>query len=87
MQTAVIEEVRRKGYKGTRDLGAKGSLFYVLIGAHMPSILVEVAFLTNPSEEKRLATRDYQKAVAEGVARGITDYLRQRGHADLLVRH
>lgn len=87
MQTAVIEEVRQKGYKGTRDLGAKGSLFYVLIGAHMPSILVEVAFLTNPSEEKRLATRDYQKAVAEGVARGITDYLRQRGHADLLARH
>ena len=87
MQTAVVEKVQQKGYKGTRDLGAKGSLFYVLIGAHMPSILVEVAFLTNPSEEKRLATRDYQKALAEGIARGITDYLGQRGHADLLARH
>jgi N-acetylmuramoyl-L-alanine amidase len=86
MQKAVVEKVRQKGYKGTRDLGAKGSLFYVLIGAHMPSILVEVAFLTNPTEEKRLKTRDYQKALAEGVARGITDYLRQRGHADLLAR-
>jgi len=87
MQTAVVEKVRQKGYTGTRDLGAKGSLFYVLIGAHMPSVLVEVAFLTNPSEEKRLATRDYQKALAEGVAGGITDYLRQRGHANLLARH
>ncbi len=87
MQKAVVEKVRQKGYRGTRDLGAKGSLFYVLIGAHMPSILVEVAFLTNPSEEKRLATRDYQKALAEGIARGITDYLRKRGHADLLARH
>jgi len=87
MQTAVVEKVRQKGYKGARDLGAKGSLFYVLIGAHMPSVLVEVAFLTNPSEEKRLATREYQKALAEGVARGITDYLRQRGHANLLARH
>ncbi len=87
MQKALVEKVRQKGYKGTRDLGAKGSLFYVLIGAHMPSILVEVAFITNPSEEKRLATRAYQKALAEGVARGITDYLRKRGHADLLARH
>ena len=87
MQKAVVEKVRQRGYKGTRDLGAKGSLFYVLIGAHMPSILVEVAFLTNPSEEKRLATRDYRKALAEGVARGITDYLRKRGRADLLARH
>ena len=87
MQNAVVGKVRRKGYKGTRDLGAKGSLFYVLIGAHMPSILVEVAFLTNPSEEKRLKTRDYRKALAEGVASGITDYLRKRGHADLLARH
>jgi N-acetylmuramoyl-L-alanine amidase len=87
MQEAVVEQVRKKGYKGTRDLGAKGSLFYVLIGAHMPSILVEVAFLTNPSEEKRLATRDYRKALAEGIARGITDYLRKRGRADLLARH
>jgi N-acetylmuramoyl-L-alanine amidase len=87
MQTAVVEKVRQKGYSGTRDLGAKGSLFYVLIGAHMPSVLVEVAFLTNPSEEKRLATRDYQKALAEGVAGGITDYLRQRGHANLVAKH
>jgi N-acetylmuramoyl-L-alanine amidase len=87
MQKAIVQKVRQKGYKGTRDLGAKGSLFYVLIGAHMPSVLVEVAFLTNPSEEKRLATRDYRKALAEGVARGITDYLRQRGKANLLARH
>jgi N-acetylmuramoyl-L-alanine amidase len=87
MQKAVVRKVRQKGYKGTRDLGAKGSLFYVLIGAHMPSVLVEVAFLTNSSEEKRLATRDYRKALAEGVARGITDYLRQRGKANLLARH
>jgi N-acetylmuramoyl-L-alanine amidase len=87
MQKAVVQKVRQQGYKDTRDLGAKGSLFYVLIGAHMPSVLVEVAFLTNPSEEKMLATRDYRKALAEGVARGIMDYLRQRGHGDLLARH
>jgi N-acetylmuramoyl-L-alanine amidase len=86
MQNAVIKKVRQKGYKDARDLGAKGSLFYVLIGAHMPSVLVEVAFLTNPTEEKRLATRDYQNALAEGVALGITNYLRARGRSDLLAK-
>jgi N-acetylmuramoyl-L-alanine amidase len=86
MQRAVVEKVRQGGYGGTRNLGAKGSLFYVLIGAHMPSILVEVAFLTNPYEEKMLATHDYRKALAEGVASGITDYLQKRGHADLLAK-
>jgi N-acetylmuramoyl-L-alanine amidase len=87
MQKALIEKVRQRGYKGTRDLGAKGSLFYVLIGAHMPSILVEVAFITNPTEEKRLKTHAYRKALAQGVARGITDYLQHTGRSDLLARH
>jgi N-acetylmuramoyl-L-alanine amidase len=86
MQEAVIEAVRKKGYKGTKDLGEKGGLFYVLIGAHMPSILIEVAFITNPTEEKRLRTRAYQKALAEGIAQGIMVYLRQSNRTDLLAR-
>jgi N-acetylmuramoyl-L-alanine amidase len=86
MQRALVKKVRQKGYKSTPDLGAKGSLFYVLIGAHMPSILVEVGFITNPAEEKRLRSKTYQKALAEGVSRGITDYLKRRGRADLLAR-
>ena len=86
MQKALVRKVRQKGYKSTRDVGAKGGLFYVLIGAHMPSVLVEVAFLTNPTEEKRLATRDYRKALAEGIAGGITDYLRKRGQKALLAK-
>ncbi len=86
MQKALVEKVRNKGYKGTRDLGAKGSLFYVLLGAHMPSILVEVGFITNSSEEKRMKTKAYQKALAEGVARGITNYLQQRGLSDMLAK-
>ncbi len=86
MQKAVIGKVRKAGYKDTRDLGVKGGLFYVLIGAHMPSILVETAFITNPAEEKRLGSRAYQKLVAEGVALGIKNYLRQHGRYDLLAK-
>jgi N-acetylmuramoyl-L-alanine amidase len=86
MQKALIEGLRKKGYGGSRDLGAKGSLFYVLIGAHMPSILVEVGFITNPSEEKRLKTQAYQKALAEGIGRGIIGYLGRRDPSDLMAR-
>jgi N-acetylmuramoyl-L-alanine amidase len=85
MQNALIERLREKGYGGSKSLGAKGSLFYVLIGAHMPSILVEVGFITNPLEEERLKGRAYQKALAEGIGRGITGYLGRRGTSDLMA--
>lgn len=86
MQEALTEGLRRKGYSESRDLGAKGSLFYVLIGAHMPSILVEVAFITNPSDEKRLRTTAYRQALAEGIAEGIMDYLENTRRSDLMAR-
>lgn len=86
MQIAVTEELSNRGYSGAKDLGAKGSLFYVLIGAHMPSILVEVAFITNPSDENRLRTPSFQKALAAGVARGIMDYVTQSHRFDLMAR-
>ncbi len=86
MQRALVGKVREKGYKAARDLGVKGSLFYVLIGAHMPSILVEVGFITNHAEEKRLRTRAYRQALAEGVARGITDYLQHGGRSNLVAK-
>ncbi len=86
MQKALVKGLKGKGYKDVRDLGAKGNLFYVLVGAHMPSILVEVAFITNPVEEKRLRSRSFRKVLAQGIARGILDYLAQGGAARLVAR-
>jgi N-acetylmuramoyl-L-alanine amidase len=54
-----------------RDLGVKHALFYVLLGARMPAVLVETAFVSNRAEERRLASARYQEEVAEGVARAI----------------
>ncbi len=76
VQKSLTGKLGRK-YRGVEDLGAKGNLFYVLIGAHMPSILVEVSFLSNPVEEKRLKTNAYRKAAARGIADGIEKYLNQ----------
>ena len=66
-----------RGYSEIKDLGVKQAPFYVLIGAQMPSIMVEVSFITNRWEEKRLASDAYQDAVAEGIIAGIQSYIRQ----------
>jgi N-acetylmuramoyl-L-alanine amidase len=49
----------------------------------MPSILVEVGFITNPAEEKRLKSRAYRKVLADGIAQGIVNYLAQQDRSDL----
>ncbi len=55
-------------------LGAKMGPFYVLVGAHMPAVLVETGFLSNASEAQRLASPQYQELLADGIATAITHY-------------
>jgi N-acetylmuramoyl-L-alanine amidase len=62
-------------YQGVKDLGTKEALFYVLLGARMPAILVETAFLSHPEEEKRLGSEKYQDDVAQAIALGVEDFL------------
>lgn len=59
-----------------RDLGVKGALFYVLLGARMPAVLVETAFISNRDEERRLAAPSYQDEVARGIARAVSSFAR-----------
>jgi len=76
VQQGLIEGLPRQ-YSQIKDLGVKQAPFYVLIGAQMPSIMVEVSFITNRLEEKRLESAAYQDAVAEGILAGIQSYIRQ----------
>jgi len=57
--------------------GVKQAGFYVLGGAAMPAILVEIGFLTNPKEEKKLASSEHRESVARAILAGITDYKRR----------
>jgi N-acetylmuramoyl-L-alanine amidase len=57
-----------------RDRGVKSALFYVLLGARMPAVLVETAFISNRAEEQRLASPAYQQLVADGVSRAVVDF-------------
>ncbi len=58
-----------------KNLGVKQGPFYVLVGASMPSILVETAFVSNGTEESRLNDPHYQDETARGIAEGIRAYI------------
>jgi N-acetylmuramoyl-L-alanine amidase len=58
-----------------RDRGVKKAPFIVLIGANMPSILAEISFVSNPTDEHRLATSEYRQRIAESLYHGIAKYV------------
>jgi len=74
VQQAMVKELKEK-YKKIKDNGVKQAPFYVLLGAEMPSILVEVAFISNPEECRRLNTASYQEDVVDGIVTGIEEYI------------
>jgi N-acetylmuramoyl-L-alanine amidase len=57
--------------------GVKQAGFYVLGGAAMPAILIEVGFVTNRKEEKKLATPEYREALARAIYAGLAEYKRR----------
>jgi len=72
----LASQVSRKaaGKLETKNLGHKNSRFYVLRNTLIPAILVEVGFLTNPKEEKRLKTKAYREKIAISLAESILEY-------------
>ena len=61
---------------GTKDRGVRQAPFRVLMGATMPAILVEAAFISNPQEESRLADAAAKDKIADAIARAIVAYRR-----------
>lgn len=57
-----------------RDRGVKKAPFIVLIGANMPSILAEISFVSNPVDERRLATAEHRQRIAESLYKGVSKY-------------
>ena len=73
IQKSLVHRIGKK-YSKVRDLGVRQGPFYVLLGATMPSVLVETAFISHPREEKRLVSKAYQKSAAEAIAAAIKEY-------------
>jgi N-acetylmuramoyl-L-alanine amidase len=65
----------QKTAKPVRNRGVRKAPFVVLIGADMPSILTEISFLSNPSDEQLLKKPDHRQHIAEGVYQGVAAYL------------
>jgi len=59
---------------GIRNRGVKKAPFIVLIGANMPSILAEISFVSNPTDERKLETSEHRQKIAESLYRGVARY-------------
>ncbi len=73
IQNSMVYDLRADRY-GTPDLGVRSAPFFVLMHANMPSILVETSFITNPHEQKLLLEKNYDRAIVDGIVKGIVRY-------------
>ncbi len=77
VQRRIMTNLHRR-YRGVKDGGVRHAPFWVLVGASRPSILVEVGYISHPTERTRLFTPRYQELIAEGIAEGVNSYLNNR---------
>jgi N-acetylmuramoyl-L-alanine amidase len=57
-----------------KNMGVKQAPFYVLIGAEMPAILIELAFISNPEDARLLGDDTFIDAMAKRISGGISGY-------------
>ncbi len=74
IQQSLVKRLQRVS-QAYRNRGVKKAPFVVLIGANMPSVLSEISFLSNPSDERLLKKPAHRQRVAEGLFRGLESYL------------
>jgi N-acetylmuramoyl-L-alanine amidase len=79
IQTALFA-FSSKTFTAERNRGIRKAPFVVLIGANMPSVLVEIGFLSNPREEALLNKSDFRQKLAEALFRGLTKYSEGLSH-------
>jgi N-acetylmuramoyl-L-alanine amidase len=75
IQSNVIQRLR-KYYYNIEDDGVKEAPFWILVGAQMPAVLIEVGYVTGDKDGKRLLARLYKKRLAKGIALGIDNYFK-----------
>ncbi len=72
MQAALLKSVRT-GYK-VSDGGVREAPFWVLVGALMPAVLIEIGYISHPDESQKIANSKYQDRLAKGIADGVDEY-------------
>jgi len=76
VQSSIINGLETNRFSNIKDLGVKQAPFYVLIGAQMPAVLIEIAFISNPQDAKHLTTTHFINTVSSEIANGIQSYIR-----------
>lgn len=74
IQSALVAATGKSQHKMT-NLGVKQAPFTVLIGAHMPCVLIETGFITNKTENKYLRKAAYRTTIAMGIYNGLKSYM------------
>jgi N-acetylmuramoyl-L-alanine amidase len=74
VQESLSKRIQRTA-RPVKNRGVRKAPFVVLIGADMPSILTEISFLSNPSDEQLLKKPEHRQRVAEGLYTGVSEYL------------
>ena len=77
LATLLNEELERFG--GLNNRGVKGARFYVMTHSKCAASLIELGFITNPREEKLLASSDYQYKLAQAITNAVNRYFNQGG--------
>ena len=71
---------------GEKSRGVKQAPFVVLVGSRVPSILVEIGFLSNPQEENLLKRSDHRQRIADALFKGVAQYMNRLSHIDIAQR-
>lgn len=77
IQKYMLHSLRKYYGKRILDGGVREGPFWVLVGAQMPAVLIEVGYVTHPTESKRIVTRSYQNRIAKGIANGVISYFKK----------
>lgn len=75
VHNSILDKAADQGYANIKNLGVKQAPFYVLIGAQMPAILIEIAFITNKEDARNLIDPTFTKLLTKEIADGIRSYV------------
>jgi len=77
VQESLCNHLKKKKYRRIKNKGVKQAPFYVLLGAQMPAILIEISFISNSRECKRLTSPTYQDSLSDAIIKGIQKYIEE----------
>ncbi|SDO45625.1 N-acetylmuramoyl-L-alanine amidase [Desulforhopalus singaporensis] len=75
VHNSILDKAKQNGFSKLKNLGVKQAPFYVLIGAQMPAILLEIAFITNQDDVKNLQSDQFLDMLTREITAGIRNYV------------